>query len=356
MLLEQVFKTTARQFEEDIRGSLIIERLRDAVIKDVTLTEEELRAAYRNENEKSRISYILVSPDEFKDGAAAEAAAIEAYYKNNAELFRVPDQANIEYLGFEYRDYQGDKAKALEAAEKIDYALADKTKTLQDAARENSLLIKETGFFSPQGPIPQIGWFPDIQRAAFKLKVGETSGLIKSNMDFVNGYYIIRLKEKKPSYIPELAEVRDRVISKVKDAEAAKLAREEAYRLRTQITGLLKPGAGKFEEAAAALKRQAKQSEPFARNGYIQAIGSASELGEAAFALKAGEISPVMKTEAGFCLFTTLEVTPVNEENFKKDREEFFKKTLESKKTASLSSWYADLMRRAGLKSNIPSE
>ena len=388
MLLEQVFKTTARQFEEDIRGSLVIEKLRDMVIKDVKLTDEELKEAYRKENEKSRIAYILISPNEFKDKVAVDPAAIEAHYKNNAESFKVPDQVNIEYLGFEYQDYQGGleisdkhvedyynkhkdefdpkkelkdlketikneltrtaaKDKALQAAEKIDYALADKTKTIEDAARENSLIVKETGFFSSQGPIPQIGWFPEIQKIAFKLKAGERSDLIKSNMDFVNGYYVIRLKEKRPSYLPTLEEVRDRIVSKVKDEETLKLARQEADKLRAQILDLLKPGGIKFEEAAINLKREPKQAEPFARNGYIPAIGSASEIGEAAFNSKQGEVSQATKTQAGFCIFTMLEVIPVNEKNFKKDKKEFLKKTLESKKMSVLNDWYADLMKRA---------
>ncbi len=397
LVLEQVFKTTARQFEEDIRGSLIIEKLRDMIVKDVRLTDEELKDTYRNENEKSRIAYILVSPNEFKDKVMVDPATIEAYYKNNSESFRVPDQVNIEYLGFEYQDYQDGiqisdkqmedyynkykdkfgpkkelkdlkeiirneltrtsaKDKALQAAEKIDYALADKTKTLEDVARENSLTIKETGFFSKQGPIPQIGWFPEIQKIAFKLKVGERSDLIKSNMDFVSGYYIIKLKEKRSSYVPTLDEVKDQIASEVKNEEALKLARQEADKLRLQILDLLKGGGIKFEEAAINLKREPKQTEPFARNGYIPAIGSASEIGEAAFNSKPPEVSRVTKTQAGFCIFTVLEAVPINEENFKKDKEEFSKKTLESKKMRVLNDWYADLMKRANLKSNIPSE
>lgn len=397
MVLEQVFKTTARQFEEDIRGSLILEKLRDTIIKDVKLSDDELKKLYRDENEKAKIAYILISPNEFKDKVSVDAATIEAYYKNNAESFRVPDQVNIEYLGFEYKDYQENtqitdkqiedyynehkdefdpkkelkdlketitneliraaaKDKALQAAEKIDYALADKTRPLEDVAAENSLPIKETGFFSKQGPIPQIGWFPEIQKIAFKLKVGEKSDLIKSNLDFINGCYIIRLKEKRSSYIPALEEVRDQIAAKVKDEEASRLARQEADKLRTQILDLVKGGGIKFEEAAINLKREPKQTEPFARNGYIPAVGSASEIGETAFNAKTGEISPAIKTQAGFCIFTALEVMPINEETFKKDKEEFSKKMLESKKMKVLNDWYADLIKRADLKSNIPSE
>jgi peptidyl-prolyl cis-trans isomerase D len=397
LILEQVFRMTAREFEEDMRGLLTIMKLKNAVIKNITVTDEEVSEAYRNENEKARIAYIMIPPDELKGGVTVDQKEIEAYYKNNTDSFRIPDQVNIEYMGFEFADYtsgiqitegqitdyhnankdafdpkvdqkelreairndltrKAAREKALLAAEKIDYLLSDKTKSLEQAADENSLKIKETGFFGRQGPIPQIGWFPDIQKTAFKLKVGERSGLIKSNMDFVNGYYIIRLKEIKPSYIPPLSDVSGRIESIIKDNEAMKLAQGEADKVRAQILDLVKTKGVSFEEAAANLKREVKQAEPFARNSYIPGIGSADEISGAVFAAKPGEVSAPLKTRAGFCIFIVLEILPVNEEAFKKGKEEFAKKTLEAKEMKVLNDWYMELLKRADLKSNIPSE
>jgi len=397
MILAQVFRTSARQFEEEIRDSLAIAKLRDSVIKNITVTPQEVKNAYRTENEKSRISYILISPDPFKPKAVIDKNKIEKYYNNNSEAFRVPEQVNVEYLGFEFSDYKKDiqisneevknyynnhkeefasgkdlkeladtiknkliqdaaRQKALSDADRIDYILTDKAKNLEETAKENSVLIKETGFFARQGPIPHIGWFPEIQKKAFKLKVGERSELIKSNMDFINGYYIIRLKEKKPSYVPGLEEVKEKIETILKEESILRLAGKEADRLRRKILEITSTDNIGFEDAARKIRHKPRETESFARNGYIQGLGMAKEIGESSFTANPGEVSPVKRTRAGFCIFTVIEVVPADEKSFIKEKTEFTKKTLEAKKMKVLNEWYSSLIGKADLQNNIHAE
>lgn len=397
LILNQAFRTSARQFEEDIRDSLTISKLRDSVIKNIRITNKEIKDAYKRENEKAKIAYILIPVNNFKNKVRINQRAIEKYYLDNAESFRVPEQVNAEYIGFEFADYQKDiqagdeeirdyynkhkeeygpkkelkdlkdtiknkliqnaaRQKALLAAEKIDYILSDKTKNFEEAAKENSIPIKETGFFAKEGPIPQIGWFPDVQKTAFKLNIGERSELIKSDMEFVKGYYIIKLKEKNASYIPPAAEVNEKIENILKEDHAFGLASKEADRLHKRILELIKTNNMKFEDAATKIMYKPKYTELFAREGYIQGIGMASEIGEAAFNIREA-VSSVAKTRAGYCIFHALEVMPIDEVRFKRERKDFDKKTLEAKKMKVLNEWYANLMKRANLKNNMsPSE
>lgn len=397
LMIQQIFRIEPRQFEEEMRDSLTIAKLHDSVIKDVKITDEEIKQEYKNENEKSKICYILISPNNFKKNIKTNTEELRKYYQNNLEAFRIPDQINIEYLDFEFAAYQKDiqpteeqikkyhnahkdefdqkkefkdlrevaknrlieqeaRQKALTAAEKIDYILLDKTKSFEEVAKDNSISIKETGFFSSEGPIPHIGWFPEIQASAFKLNVGERSGLIKSNMGLAKGYYIIKIKEKKPSYIPNFDEVKEKVENILKEEKALKLASKEAERLRKKIIGLIKNKNLTFEQAASKTLHNPKYTEPFTRNGYMPGLGSASELGEAAFNAQPGNISPVIKTRAGFCIFSGAEITPIDEEKFKKEKDEFAKKALEAKKLQVLNEWYLNLLKSADIKINISTE
>lgn len=358
LILTQAFRVEPRQFEEEIREILLIEKLRDTVIKGVQINDEELTQAYKRENEKSRITYILVAPAGFRATIKIDEPSLKRYYQANAESFRVGEQVNVEYIGFEFADYKKDakasedsaKENALMAAEKIDYILADKTKSFEETAKENSLTIKETGFFGEEGPIPQIGWFPEIQKAAFRLRPGERSELIKSKMGFAKGYYIIKLKEKRASYVPGYEEVKSKIENILTSEEAQRLAAQEAGRLHKKLSG--QKGL-KFEDSAARLRRKVNYSQPFTRNEYIQGLGMAAELGEAAFTIKPGEISPVTQTRAGYCIFTVAQITPIDEEKFKNEKEEFSKKALESKKSRQLNDWYMGLLKRAALKNNL---
>ena len=404
LVLRQAFGIQPRDFEEEIRDSLVIEKLRDQVLKNVAVTHTEIKDAYKRYYEKSTIAYIIISPERFKKRIAANESALKKYYRDNKESFRVDDQVNIEYLPFEFLAYEKDiqvtddevkkfyedhteyfdrkktfnelkeavKAacvqaraaqKALEAAEKADYALADASKPLEDVAKEYSLPVRETGFFTRDGMIPDIGWFPEIQKQAFRLKVGQRSELIKPASDMAKGFYIIKVKEKKDSYLPGYEEIRQKIETTLKDEKASSLAAKEARRLHRVIAELIvNPPAGgralSFEEAAAKVLRSPHRSEPFARSGYVQGLGSASELGEDPFTAttKPGVLAPVAKTRAGFCIFTVAAIMPIDEKKFRKERGEFTDKVLESKKMNALNQWYAALLEKANLKSNIPDE
>ncbi|MCM8782126.1 MAG: peptidyl-prolyl cis-trans isomerase [Candidatus Omnitrophica bacterium] len=395
LILRQIFKIEARQFEEEIRDALSITKLRDTIIKDVIITDEEVKWEYKKENEKASLAYILISPISFKKYAKIQEDALKNYYRKNIVSFRVGEQVNIDYLGFEFSNYQKnisvndedvrsyyeshkdefdpqkkfeeirdivknrliqEKAKesALMAAEKIDYILADKNKSFEEVAKEYDILVKETGFFGKEGLIPQIGWFPEIQKIAFTLNVGERSELIRPKMGFAKGYYIIKIKEKKPPYIQTYEEVKEQIENLLKEEEAARLAFLEAQRLHKKIEDLMKTKNIKFDEAILRIKRKLKYTEPFTRNGYIQGVGSATEFGEIAFNTKPGEVSPIIKAQAGFCIFTVIEIIPIDEEKFAKEKEDFTKRCLEAKKSRILNEWYYLLIEKANLKSNIP--
>ena len=400
LILKQVLRIDARQFEEEMRDSLAIAKLQDSIMKGIKITDEEVKDAYKQENEKSRVAYILISPTAVKQDININEALSKRYYQDNTESFRVGDQVNIEYMGFEFSDYQKaiqvtdeevktyydkhndefdpkkefkelkdmlknsliqEKARqnALLAAEKIDYILADKTKSFEGTAKENSISIKETGFFGKEGPIPQIGWFPEIQKIAFKLNTGERSDLIKSKTGFTKGFYIIKLKERKPPYIPMYEEVKGKIENILKEDEAVRRASKQVERLHRKIVELIKrplPSGRqiKFEEAASKIKHRVNYSEPFTRNDYIKGLGLANELGEAAFNIGHGGISPVVKTRSGFCIFTVLEIIPMDEERFKKEKTEFTKKSLEGKKSKVLNEWYYKLLKQANL--SIPKD
>lgn len=356
MVLAEVFRITPRQFEEEIRDMLKILKLRDTAIRGIKITNKEVWEAYKKENEKSKISYILVSPSSFIKTVTLDSEAAKKYYEANTESFRVPEQVNIEYLGFEFADYQKDREKTLIAAEKIDYVLSDNTKVFEDVAKENSIPVKETGLFSRQGPIPQIGWFPEVQKIAFGLKPGERSNLIKSDMESISGYYIIKLKDKKPSYVPALDKVRDKIETILKEDAAASLAYKEANRLHKKMTDSMTAKGMKFQEAARKIRHTAQDSEFFTRNEYIQNLGPAQEIGEAAFNTNFGTLSPVIRTRAGFCMLTVVQIQPADELKFKRERKKFSQKTLEEKKLGALNEWYLGILKKAKLKSNIPAE
>ena len=75
-------------------------------------------------------------------------------------------------------------------AENLGYSVLDQVmqkKNLEEPAKDNSVEIKETGFFSANEEVPGIGWSYDFTKAGFELQKNEISGILnKTDMRFYN--------------------------------------------------------------------------------------------------------------------------------------------------------------------------
>ncbi len=158
------------------------------------------------------------------------------------------------------------------------YNINRKSGDLDAAAKANDLGIKETGLFDRSDAIDGIGREADIIAAAFSLKDGELARPVQTTQ----GVFLFTTKERQPSRIPELKEV--------------KAALETAYR-KAQATALAKVATDKLLEAtvaqkslnsaAKAAKVQVEETGLFSSSygAFVPRIGSLQELADAAFAL-----------------------------------------------------------------------
>ena len=80
----------ARNFEEVMRENLAIKRLSDIVTKDVTVSEEEIRDQYKSDNEKFKLSYLLIDSKTFLDKVGIGDEAVKEYYERHKAEFALP--------------------------------------------------------------------------------------------------------------------------------------------------------------------------------------------------------------------------------------------------------------------------
>ena len=404
----KILANGARAFEEELRRSLIISRLSEEAMKDVTVSDEELKDEYKKENEKAKISYVLFNPEKFKGEIKVEEAELDSYYKTHEQALKKPEEVNVEFIPIEFAGAENEvviveddvrkyydshldefavsdtpvaapapekKEKAFkpldevkedikkrlttlrarklakDKAEKIYYALLEDRK-FEDVPKEYNLTIGETGFFSQDKPsIPVIGFSYEILKSAFELKPGDFSEPHQSS----NGYYIIRLKEKKESYIPKFEDVREEIEKNVLQDKAKDLARSKTEETLVKVKDTLREDGKGFEDAAKELQLDVHVSEPFTRRGYIPGIGMSAEIAGAAFSLKVGEISNVFEIPQGYLFFKLNELLPMDEDLFKKEMDTFKTRALNQKKSNNYREWLTNLRAQANLKSNIGS-
>ena len=344
--MEQVFRTPPRNFEEEIRKTLLISKLKQSVSAHIIVTESEIKEAYKYENEQATISYLLIEPKEFESGTEIDTQELADYYKEHSQEFKTADKVNVEYIVAEYSD---DQTRTL--AEEMIWAIREDlsgANTFETVARKYSLPIKETGYFSREEQIPEIGWSYPFANTAFELDKEKISEIIETP----KGYCILRLKERKAPYIPSFNEVSEKVEAALRQKKAIQLAKGKADEYLSRIKESIETAGINFEDIAQKLSLEIKKTEPFTRNGYIPEIGQTEAL-SSVFNLEINQISNCILTPKGYCILRLDALQPVNEEKFLEEKAKFKKKLLIKKKNEYYRRWLKELRTKANLNSNL---
>jgi parvulin-like peptidyl-prolyl isomerase len=80
----------------------------------------------------------------------------------------------------------------------------------------------------------------------------------------------------------------------------------------------------------------------------VEGLGEAAALADAAAGLKPGELSEPVETRRGIVIFTVAEVQQAGEAALAKEKEEYSKRVVASKKIAALEKWLRALETEKG--------
>jgi parvulin-like peptidyl-prolyl isomerase len=334
-VLNYTLRVAPRKFEEQMRGHLAIAKLREAIVQDIAVTEEEIRTAYNEEHDTLQISYVLIDPETFAGTSVPTAEDLAQFYEENKELVRKGDEVNIRYFVIPPDD------------EDLLAKVADdqrKTTTLDELATRYALPVEETGFFGINEEVPGIGWNYELAQTAFALDEGMTSLAIYTEQ----GYYVIEVKEKRTGYLPELAGVEEELKKAWIAKKTASLAEEAATAAHQTIRKLMEEGKD-FASAAKATPYPLATSTTFSRNDYIEGVGQAMLLKETAFNLAEGALSPPVRSEKGFVICIVDKHIPADEKQFEEEKEPLRTRLVEQKKATAFNEWFAKITNEAEL-------
>jgi peptidyl-prolyl cis-trans isomerase D len=324
------------EFEDSIRRSLAVEKLRASLTEWMSIPDKEVEAEYRRRNDKVKLAVVTFPTDSFKPDVTATDADVASHFEANKESFRIPEKRKIRYL---LVDLEGIRAKVAVPPADIERAYNDnitqyqtpeqirashillKTEGKDDAAvraRAGALLEQakagadfadlakkssEDEASAPNGG--DLDFFgrgrmvPEFDQAAFALKAGEISELVKTQY----GYHIIKLVEKKGGLTRSIDEVRQQLTDQLAFEQAQAQAADLAQALEAQLT---KPAD--LDTAAAARGLQVQESGFFARDEPILTLGASPELASRVFQMNQGEISGAIGSSRGY-VFATVTAT-----------------------------------------------
>jgi len=343
-LLQYVFRTQPRAFEEQVRENMAIAKLYEQVTQAVTITEDETRIAFRKNNEKISLFFIVSNYADFTKEVNPTDAEVEEYFAQNSMQFKQPLSFNLEYIAVptEGKDEAGVQTLLKGIAKRL-----NKNTDLARIAGELNTTAKETGLFGQTEPIPGIGWSPEITGFIFKAKAKEFLPLIYLDKK----YYIMRLKEKRDPYIPGLDEIRAKVREALVKERAQAIARQKIDGALSKLRDVYaaNPRQVDFEKTAASFGLRSGSTDLFTFGTYVEGIGSSDALWVYAQAQEEGQISEVITLPSGFYIIRLKSRMPFDEKRFSEEKTRLAEEALLQKKTEHFTKFLTELQQKARL-------
>jgi peptidyl-prolyl cis-trans isomerase D len=227
--------------------------------------------------------------------------------------------------------------QASDEAEKLSAAIRRSSKvSLDDLVKEFHLETGQTRPVSPTDPILELGNSKEVKDAIFRLRQGEVGLPVQID----RGYVVLSVQSIQPAHQGTLDEVRDRVISDLKQSKATQLAQSEAQDLAKRVRA-----GEKFDVAAKALGLDPKTSDPITRSGSISGVASGTQLA-AAFQLKAGDVANPLSLGANWLVYRVAEKQEPNPSDFDAQRKQLTDQALQDKRSLAFEAFRTALEAR----------
>ena len=323
---------TPSEFEDGLRRSLTVEKLRTSLTAWLSIPDKELEQEYRRRNDKVKLGVVSFTTDSLRAQATASDADVASYFDAHKADFKIPEKRKIRYLLI---DVDPLRAKVVVPPADVDKAYNNNIEqyTTPEQVRASHILLKTGGQDDAavkakvEGVLKQakagtdfaelakkysedeasaknggdLDYFgrgrmvPEFDQAVFAMQPGETSDLIKTQY----GYHIIKLVDKKAATTRTLADVRQQLTDQLAYERAQAQAADLAQNLEQQIS---KPAD--LDRVAKAQGLTVQDSGFFASDEPILGLGPSPEAAGRAFDMKQGEVSGSVRTSRGFAFET----------------------------------------------------
>jgi peptidyl-prolyl cis-trans isomerase D len=89
---------TPSEFEDGVRRSLVVERLRVALTEWLAVPDKDLEQEYRRRNDKVKLAIVTVPIDSLRGQVTASDTEVASYFDAHKDAFRIPEKRKMKYL------------------------------------------------------------------------------------------------------------------------------------------------------------------------------------------------------------------------------------------------------------------
>jgi peptidyl-prolyl cis-trans isomerase D len=332
---------------------MLISRLRDVAVAGVVVTPADVEQEFRRKNDKIKVQWVKLTADKYAKETQPAPEEMESYFKVNAARYAIAETKDLAVLVADpakmeqgltpaeidlQRLYSQNKASFLTpervkvrhillkttgkpAAEdaKMKVQADDLLKQIRAGADFSALAKKysedTTSANNAKDPGELPDWItrgqtvPEFERAAFSLKPGQTSDVVKTQY----GYHIIQVLAHEDAHQKTFEEAKGDLTAQWKKQRVNDLMENISDRAQTE----LQKDPAHPEKVAAAFDMQMTRVSGYQPNQPLPDVGLSPDFTQSVGDLKPNEASsPVAVTGDKIALAVVTAVTPARPATF----------------------------------------
>src|SRR6266446_6898960 len=373
------FQLTVPAFEELIRQGLLQDKFRKLVTDGVSVGPSELQDEFKYRNQKVKLDYAFIKPEDLESKITPDDAEIKAAYEKNKSRFQVPEKRIVSYglidlnrlrqtaqlsddeLKAQYQQniqqYQVPNrvhvqhillmtvGKTDAEVEEIRQKAEDILKQAKKGAKFEDLAKKYSEDPGTKDKGGDLGWLtqgqtvPEFEKTAFGLDKSKMSDLVKTQY----GFHIIKVLDKETAHTKPFDEVKDSIKVPLLLAKADKLASDEADQLSATIRRSNKVS---LDDLAKLFHLSLGETRPVTVTDAILELGNSKDAKEAIFRLRQGELGLPIRTDRGYLVLSVKQILPAHPGSLDEVRDRVVTELKQQKSNDLARSKAEDLAKR----------
>ena len=386
--VRQRFQMTVPAFEEIVRSGLVEEKFRKLLTDGISVTPAEIQDEFRLQNEKVKLDYVLIKPEDLAAKITPDENEIKTYFEANESKFQIPEKRSVRYALVDLNKLRqstqvtDDDLKAIYQKNIQDYQVANRVhpehillmtvgktdaevaeikkkaedilaQTKKKGANFEDLAKKYSEDPGSKAKGGDLGWIvqgqtvPEFEKAAFSLPKGDISDLIRTQY----GFHIIKVLDKETAHTKPFDEVKDSIRSPLLLQKADQEAADTADKLSSDIRQSNKIT---LDELAQKYHLSTGETRPAAATEPLLELGNSQQAKDEISHLRQGELSLPIHTDRGYVVLALKDTVPAHQAAVQEVRDRVIDALKQQKSTQLAQTKAEELEKRvkAGEKFN----
>ncbi|MGH9681605.1 MAG: peptidylprolyl isomerase [Candidatus Acidiferrales bacterium] len=338
------FQMGVPEFEAAIKSELLQSKFQQLVTDGITASPDEVRAEFLRENEKIKLDYVVIKPEDLEAKIDVPDAELTAYFEKNKANYFVPERRTVDYamLGL---DQLRQRAQVTEDEEKVYYQKNIDQYKLEDRAHVAHILFKTVG--KTDSEVAEIrkkaeevlakakhganfadlakqysedtskdkggdlGWIvrgqtvPEFEAAAFSLPKGSISDLVKTQY----GFHIIEVIDRQNARTQTFDEVKASILQQLQQEKAEQLGETLSNQIAEEVR---RAGRIPIEDLAKKFDMTTGEAKLVEAGQPLPELGNAPGLLDTIFSLRVGDLSSPIHTDRGYVVLSVKDIQPTH--------------------------------------------